>query len=35
MRESQAVCCCTFVRSGIDAVSGVGSPGGMCSGMPE
>jgi hypothetical protein len=35
MREGQVVCCCTFVRSGIGAVSGVGSSGGMCSGISE
>ena len=35
MREGQAVCGCTFLRSGVGAVSGVGSSGGMCSGMSE
>jgi hypothetical protein len=28
-------CTYTFVRSGIGAVSGVGSSGGMCSGISE
>jgi hypothetical protein len=35
MRGDQAVCCCMFVRSGIGAVSGVGSSGSMCSGISD
>jgi hypothetical protein len=35
LREGRVVCCCAFVRSGIDAVSGVGSSGGMCSGISD
>jgi hypothetical protein len=33
--RGQVVCCCTFVRSGIGAVSGVGRSGGMCSGISD
>jgi hypothetical protein len=35
MREGQVACCCTFVRSGIGVVFGVGSSGCMCSGISE
>jgi hypothetical protein len=35
MHEGQVICCCTFVRSGTGAVSGVGSSGGMRSGISE